>query len=104
MAAETPEYIENVPKETVEAMRTAFDENVPGFRRKNGTLADSWRKDTNLREMADEVQLGVFYVPFYGTASGIHHMDASGLSAQASERALDVEVAASEATSTRHSR
>jgi len=50
------------------------------------------------------VQLGVFYVPFYGTASAIHHMDASGRIAQASERALDIEVAPSDATSTRHSR
>lgn len=96
MVSDSPEYLRRVPQETVDAMRTEHEQISPRFRGKNGRLADSWRKGASLYSMAKEVDLAQFYVAFYGTASGIHHMDGSGLRAQASRDVFDVEVAPSD--------
>jgi hypothetical protein len=104
MTAENPEYLRRLPQETVDAMRTEHEQIVPRFTRSNGRICDSWRKDASLHTMAHEVDLGQFYAPFYGTASGIHHMDGSGLRAQARRDVFDVEVARQTDTFTWRSR
>jgi hypothetical protein len=85
-----------VPKDRVDEMRREYEEHLPRFTRPNGRLYDSWRRGTTLYDIANDVQLGLFYGPFYGTASGIHHMDGSGLRAQVNAEVFDVEVAPSD--------
>ena len=97
MISDSPEYLDRVPREDVDAMKQEYDKVAPKFAKgKKGKLWDSWRKDVSLYAMAKEVGLGRFYVPFYGTASGIHHVDASGMRGQMSRDVFDVEVAPSD--------
>jgi hypothetical protein len=96
MIADAPEYLGRIPQEVVDEMKREYEKVVPKFSRKDGRLWDSWRKGVSLHAMAKEVELGSFYIPFYGTASGIHHMDASGIRGQMSRDTFDVEVAPSD--------
>ena len=96
MVSDSPEYLGRIPKDALEAMKQEYEQVAPGFMRRNNKLWDSWRRGVSLHAMSKEVGLGQFYVPFYGTASGIHHMDASGMRGQMTFDAFDVEVAPSD--------
>jgi hypothetical protein len=96
MVARNPEYVNHLPQATVDDVRREYETVAPRFTRNGGRLHDSWRKDVSLHTIANEVDLGQFYAPFYGTASGIHHMDSTGLRAQGSPDVFDIEVAPSD--------
>jgi hypothetical protein len=96
MVTRNPEYVDRLPQATVDEIRREYEMAAPRFTRNGGRLHDSWRKDVSLHTIANEVDLGLFYAPFYGTASGIHHMDSTGLRAQASRDVFDIEVAPSD--------
>jgi hypothetical protein len=49
-----------------------------------------------VRQRAEAVGLGQFYPAFYSPASGMQHLDMSGLISQTSANVLDLEVAPSE--------
>ena len=93
--AKDPDLAKRVGKERVVQMREENDAARPRFLNKNKGLITSWCR-VSIRQRADDVGLGEFYPAFYAQASGMTHLDMSGLVAQADPNKFDVEVAPSE--------
>jgi hypothetical protein len=84
-----------VTAEHVAAIKADFDKVAPRFRNRRGDLLGSWCRQS-VKQMADQVKLGEFYNPFYGRASGMQHVDITGLQAQSNRETFQIEVAPSE--------
>jgi hypothetical protein len=76
-------------------MRKEHDVARPRFLNENKDLIPPWCR-VSIRQRADDVGLGEFYTKFYAQASGMTHLDMSGLLAQADPNKVDVDVAPSE--------
>jgi hypothetical protein len=90
-----PECVKHIPAGRVDAMRHEFELTASRFRNKKGALLGSWCRKS-LRKMAEDVGLGGWYPVFYTRASGMEHLDMSGIEAQKSRDMFEVEVAPSE--------
>ncbi len=93
--AKDPDLAKRLGKERVAEMRKDHDVARPRFLNKNKDLIASWCR-VSIRQRAEDVGLGEFYPKFYAQASGMTHLDMSGLLAQADPNKVDVEVAPSE--------
>ena len=94
-AAKDPDLAKRLGKERVAEMRMDHDIARPRFLNKKKDLIGSWCR-LSIRQRAEDVGLGEFYPAFYAQASGMTHLDMSGLLAQAEPNKFDVEVAPSE--------
>jgi Family of unknown function (DUF5677) len=94
-AAKDPDLAKRLGKERVAEMRMDHDIARPRFLNKKKDLIGSWCRHS-IRQRAEDVGLGELYPVFYAQASGMTHLDMSGLLAQAEPNKFDVEVAPSE--------
>jgi len=95
MTKHHPEDAKRIPAKTVADVDAEYAKVSPRFTDKFGKVRNSWCKNS-IRRRAEEVGLGEFYPTFYARASGIHHGDIAGLTAQAKRgRLLEVELAPS---------
>lgn len=91
------EQAKKITKEHAAALKEEYDKVIPKFTKPNGKQHyDSWRKGLSLRQMADAVHLGELYPVFYSMASGIQHVDVTGMGHQIADGLLDVAVAPNE--------
>lgn len=95
VVAKDPELVTQLGDEKIAEMKTEYEAVLPKFLNKKGKPLASWCK-VSVYDRATAVGLGQFYPAFYAQASGMTHLDMSGLMAQANANALDVEVAPSE--------
>jgi hypothetical protein len=95
MCEEDPDGVKSLTPEKIAEMKAEYEAVLPKFQNKKGYIQPSWCKDS-VHKRAKEVGLGKYYPLFYAQASGMHHFDAGGLVAQASDHAIDVEVSPSE--------
>lgn len=78
-------------------LKAEYDKVLPKFTKPGGKqVYDSWRKGVSLRQMAEAVHLGELYPVFYSMASGIQHVDVSGMGHQIADGLFDVAVAPNE--------
>jgi hypothetical protein len=87
-----PECVKDVPVRRVDEMRREFVATAPRFRNRKGDLLGLWCRK-GVRKMAEDVGLGGWYPVFYTRASGMEHIDMSGLEAQKSRDMFEIEVA-----------
>lgn len=91
------EQAQRITDEHAAALKAEYDKVLPKFTKPNDKqVYDSWRKGVSLRQMADAVQLGELYPVFYSMASGIQHLDVSGMGHQIADGLFDVAVAPNE--------
>lgn len=92
--AEDPDSVKELPAETVEEMKMEYEAVLPRFQNRRGDILGSWCR-VSVRQRADAVGVGMSYPAFHAQASGMQHLDMSGLVSQASANGFDVEVAPS---------
>lgn len=86
-----------ITKEHAAKLKAEYEKVLPKFMKPNGKHPyDSWRKGVSLRQMAEAVQLGELYPVFYSMASGIQHVDVTGMGHQIADGLFDVAVAPNE--------
>ena len=95
LASTDPGFVKGIPASRIDEMRHEFEITAPRFRNKKGSLLGSWCRKS-LRKMSEDVGLGGWYPVFYTRASGMEHIDMSGIEAQKSRDMFEVEVAPSE--------
>lgn len=83
-------------QEVVDQLKAEFDSVAERFKNKDGKLLGSWCR-SSVKQMAMDVGLADFYPMFYGPASGMEHVDITGLIHQRSDAGIpEVEIAPSE--------
>jgi hypothetical protein len=89
-----PDGLKRISPEAIADMHVEYPKVVSQYLDKNGKVRGSWCKNS-IQKRAKEVGLGELYSTFYFFASSIHHGDIGGLSAQALEGRLQVDIAPS---------
>jgi hypothetical protein len=91
------EQAKKITEEHAAELKAEYEKVLPKFTKPNGKQHyDSWRKGVSLRQMAEAVQLGELYPVFYGMASGIQHVDVTGMGHQIADGLFDVAIAPNE--------
>jgi hypothetical protein len=86
-----PEMYGTIPTEAIACRRAAFEKVRDRFLDRAGRVRSTWH-NSNLVEMAREVDLVDMYQIFYRYASSLHHSDAMGLSMLADVRTFEIEI------------
>ncbi len=93
--AKDAELVKELGDKKIADMKKEYQQVLPEFQDKKGKPLRSWCR-VSVYDRAVAVGLGDFYPAFYVQASGMEHLDMTGLMSQASANAFDVEVAPSE--------